>query len=133
MTKNFDKTVNLILEATSFLDLPDDLPYGFWISPSGEFFVVGFQEHASVADEIIESKADFFEEYNSMESMSATNFLAHKKYIRIAKMFRELTGDIFYVDIVTGKSIPFEPTNSSVKTAKDIAEYYGTKISFLKK
>ena len=65
MTKEFDKIVNLILEATSFLDLPDELPYGFWISPSGEFFVVGFQEHEEIAFDIIQRNAALFEEYNS--------------------------------------------------------------------
>lgn len=135
MTKEFDKFINFILEATSFLDLPDELPYGFWVSPIGEFFVVNFQEHEEVAFEIIESKANFFEEYNSGKGNtgSCTNFLSEKKYIRIAKMFNELTGDIFYVDEALNRNVVFEPTNSSTRTANDIAAFYNTKISFLKK
>lgn len=94
MTKNFDKLYHLFLEATSFTTLPDDLPYGFWISPSGDFFVVPVQRHYEIAEEIIQNSAILSKEIDPDGELIEE--LQRRKYIRVARMVgREYAADIF--------------------------------------
>ena len=124
------------MESTSFLDLPDNAPYGFWISPEGEFFTVKSQQHGIVAKEIIESSPRLIEKLGVPNyKCDAMDKLTAEKYIRMAKITsREYTADIYYY-ANDGKStiIPFEPTNSAKRTINDIAEFYNMRITYMKR
>jgi hypothetical protein len=136
MTNLFDQYVESILESTSFLDLPDTAPYGFWISPEGEFFTVAPQRHGIVAKEIISSSPRLIEKLGVPDfKCDAMDKLTSEKYIRVAKMSsKEYTADVFYY-ANDGKStpIPFEPTNSAKRTLNDIAEFYNMRITYMKR
>lgn len=133
MTTNFDNFVNLFLEATSFMDLPDKPPYGFWISPHGEFFSVKFEQHYEVALKIITRNRTLDQEYDKAGMPDPYEFLTARKYIRMVKSEQMYYADLYtYTDRMNHKFIPFEPTNTSVRLIKDIGEFYGMKITFNK-
>jgi hypothetical protein len=143
MTNLFDQYIESILESNSFVDLPDEPPYGFWISPGGDFFVVGYQEHKSVAEDIVRQNANLNAEFGHLldkPNVNMTHYIASKKYIRVAKAFgKEYFADFFYTNVdtipvffyddSTPETISFEPTNASLRTLNDIAEFYGLKIT----
>jgi len=50
---------------SSFEDLPNKAPYGFWLAPSGNHFaLVGFQQHADVAENLMRQHSSYFKEPN---------------------------------------------------------------------
>lgn len=132
MTSNFDNFVNLFLEATSFLDLPDRPPYGFWISPTGEFFPVRFERHYEEALKIMSRNRKLRQEYEDDRHPDMYNFLSSRKYLRVVMEGDTYYADIFSYDLVNSVIVPFIPTNTSVKLLKDIAEFYGKKVIFNK-
>lgn len=134
MTLNFDRFVELFLEAKSFTELPDKAPYGFWISPHGDFFVVNFEDHHNVAKKIINNTESLKTEYDKNPYFDLYFFLASRKYIRVV---RDSTGiPIYYADVHTyddaGIVNEFTPTISSMRTLKDIGEFYGKTIHLVK-
>ena len=136
MTKNFDNFIKLVLEFTSFLDLPESPPYGFWISPDGHFFPVNFQKHDRVGMDIINKNQTLAKEYDSEEDKNDVySFLQKRKWLRVAKSstnIREYYVDCFVYDADALKILPFEPTRKSFNTLYDICQYYSYKFKLLK-
>lgn len=136
MTKNFDNFIKLFLEFTSFLDLPEHAPYGFWISPDGHFFPVNFQKHESVGMDIINKNKVLAQEYDSEEDKhDVYSFLQKRKWLRLARIssqIREYYVDSFLYDVDSMRSISFEPTRKSLNTLKDICQYYSFTFKLLK-
>lgn len=131
MTEQFDKFVEFILERMQTMEELNrkSPPYGFWISPSGEYTVVRLHQHDSVADTIISKNPSLIKKYMS-DPISSANFLSKEKYIRVvfAEYTNMLLGDCFYyTQNEQGEWIPvrFEPSSSSLKTFKDLASFYG--------
>ena len=138
MTNLFDQYVDSLLESTSFLDLPDSPPYGFWISPGGEFFVVSREKHEKVAKEIIKQNPTLKDAYKLEKHKSFYHvhyFLTRRKYIRVVESpfnsNKKYYVDLFAYDPSTDKNISFAPTHSSLKTLKDIAKFYGAELILL--
>lgn len=139
MTNLFDRYIDYILEATSFLDLPEKPPYGFWISPGGEFFPVKFERHYEEALKIITRNRTLNQEYDKEGTPYPYSFLSARKYIRVVIDGNSYHADLFsYNDSPfegiddTSPTTPFTPTNTSVKLIKDIGEFYGKTIIFNK-
>lgn len=65
MTRIFDAFVRLLLES-SFTELPDTHPYGFWVSRGGDFFIVPYQGHIRIATQLIKKSPTLFAEYSEM-------------------------------------------------------------------
>ena len=132
MTEQFDKFVKFILEKVQTMEElnRESPPYGFWISPSGEYTVVKHQQHDSVADSIISKNPSLKKKYMS-DPISQANFLSRERYIRVvfAHYTNMLLGDCFYYAQNAGEWVPirFEPTSSSLKTFKDLANFYGVR------
>lgn len=136
MTKNFDNFIKLFLEFTSFLDLPEKPPYGFWISPDGHFFPVNFQKHDSVGMDIINKNRTLAQEYDLEENAhDVYSFLQKRKWLRVVKnntRFNEYYADCFLYDVDSMRSISFEPSRKSLNTLKDICQYYSFNFKLLK-
>lgn len=133
MTEQFDKFVEFILEKVQTMEElnRESPPYGFWISPSGEYTVVRQRQHDSVADAIISKNPSLIKKFMS-DPISPANFLSKEKYIRVvfAHYTNMLLGDCFYyIQNEEGAWIPvrFEPTSGSLKTFKDLASFYGVR------
>ena len=132
MTEQFDKFVEFILEKLQTMEElnRDSPPYGFWISPSGEYTVVKQHQHESIADLIISKNPSLIKKYVKM-SVSPANFLSMEKYIRVvfAHYTNMLLGDCFYYIPQDGNWIPvkFDPTSQSLRTFKDLASFYGVR------
>lgn len=135
MTKKFDAFVSTILESNSFVDLPDSPPYGFWISPGGDFFVVKDQNHARVALDIIKNSESLTNELRQKQLIGNTpnNKLSRKKYLRVVVGGgRIYLVDSFYYDESNNyKSVPFQPTNASLRTLNDICQFYNKTPEFV--
>lgn len=81
MTHKFDAFVRLLMES-SFADLPDTNPYGFWVSRGGDFFIVPFQGHCRIASQIVRNNPALFAEYEKMnkeDRLFPDSFLSKKK------------------------------------------------------
>ena len=133
MTEEFDKFIQTFLEATQTMEeLNRDKPvYGFWISPSGEYTVVRTHMHDSIADLIISKNPNLIRKYKDRPESSA-NFLSKEKYLRVvfAPYTKMLLGDAFYyVKDESGEWVPerFDPTIQSLRTFKDLANFYGVR------
>lgn len=133
MTPKFDEIIEQILESHSFADLPSNAPYGFWIAPSGEYFVVAEQRHEDVAQDIIDSNPQLKKEYiDNRSHISKRDFLKRKRYLRISVIFsKDYALETYYYE--NNNPIPFDPTPISIKTAKDIAKFYDIRLTFYKK
>ena len=133
MTPEFDKFVELFMEARSFLELPDEPPYGFWISPHGDFYPVAFEDHYSTALKIINENPKLKQEFNpNRDYVYVYAFLASRKYIRMVIDFKKYLADIFYYDR-SQNTVPIIPSSTSLKLIKDIGEFYNLRIEFVKK
>jgi hypothetical protein len=136
MTKNFDRFVKLFLEFTSFLDLPETPPYGFWISPNGHFFPVRFQRHDDVGMNIINKNKFLSKQYDLEENkQDIYSFLQKNKWLRVVKNsehLKEYYADCFLYDVDSMRSTPFKPTDKSLKTLKDICDFYSFKFTLIK-
>ena len=133
MTPEFDKFVELFMEARSFLELPDEPPYGFWISPHGDFYPVAFEDHYNTALKIINKNPRLKQEFNPNRDRVYV-FLATRKYIRMVIDFKKYLVDIFYYDYdKSHNTFPITPSATSLKLIKDIGEFYNLRIEFVKK
>lgn len=136
MTNIFDNFVRYILEYTSFVDLPEKPPYGFWISPGGSFYPVGFQKHDSVAMNVINSTPSLSKEFDDLEDKTDVyEFLQKRKWLRVVKStnsVRTYLADCFVYNIDVLATISFVPTQKSLKTLKDICEYYFYDLQLVK-
>lgn len=138
---NFDKLYRLICEMAkirkkfhNFNDLPNTSPYGFWIYPTGEFYMVmDAHSHEEYGEEMIESNIRLLENYKDWknagkESMvemnrsewdfddSASNFLWNHKYIRVVL---DRTKPAYYWESYRNKI-----DNKQMQTLKDLAMFY---------
>jgi hypothetical protein len=105
MTENFDRFIRKIL-AESFAELPDECPYGFWVSPSGIVRPVRWQQHGSDAIRIIKSivnyTTDFYEKNisdktdHSSEMILAIGYLLNRGWIKINKDVTQYTPQLKY-------------------------------------
>jgi hypothetical protein len=106
----------------SFLDLPDELPYGFWILPSGEFIVI---KRMMGHDEALEDLKD--ELKIRYPKLSFTGTLGYGSLEKAMK-----AGFIRAVRMPGAIGITYHPMflkgTAAKKTAKDIAEFYNTKL-----
>jgi len=120
---NFSEYYQLF-EATSFEDLPESIPYGFWIYPNADFKIVpSGLKHNNVARMIInilKLSKEFYNfkmehplsEYIRDEGEQAYVFLMERNFLRVV-----------YVD--SALYYRGEKTNNAqLKTLKDLAKYY---------
>lgn len=124
MTKHFDKFFySIVAEARPVLtsnmrNLPEQVPYGFWISPTGSFIPVKSQMHIQVAYDIIDDDMVLkrkFDEYSDTAAFpSAYGFMFKLGWIRVVNM----------IDTLEGSSSNEDLTNSSKRTLKDLALFY---------
>jgi hypothetical protein len=145
MTKNFDNFVFEILMESSFNSLPENPPYGFWISPEGEIYkVLNFMDHEDVAASIVRNE-NLTKEYFLLhgkygKEFSRNNFLRSKKYIKMVQTKdNEYTINLYSFDFDemkrTGRvlAVNFQPTSISLKTAKDICTFYNFECNIERK
>lgn len=135
MTKRFDTFVNTVLESNSFADLPNSPPYGFWISPGGDFTVVKYQSHGQAALGIIRKSEILSKELagKNLVFRDAINELSRRKYVRVTiDAGNVYAADVFYYDMENSfKSVRFTPTNQSLRTLNDICEFYNKTIEYV--
>lgn len=135
MTSLFDRFFKFILEATSFVDLPNYIPYGFWISPSGEYFVVT-SHHLNTGIELIKNnpklRAHYLEFTKGRNSTLVYEFLGMLKYVRVVKEGSYLMADSFYYN-ENGKQVPFEISSAARKTIKDLGSFYNKEAVIMTK
>lgn len=130
----FEYLVQLILENSSFANLPKSAPYGYWIYPNGNFFTVsGVHCHDEYGEKLIEDSEHYKEQYeewarngeNEMENKgenawmfdsSASSFLWNHKFIRV--VYDRVRETLFWES--RKKAI----TPSQLKTIKDLAIFY---------
>jgi len=128
MTEKFNKFVKLFLEETDFNKLPDKPPYGFWISPNGEYFPVPYEKHNAIGWSLID-KFDLdekFHKWKTSELFSPSSFLISQKFIRVVFYNGTIIYDIeLYMD---NKTVKYPMTASAKRTLKDISEFYRAPI-----
>lgn len=74
---NISEIYRLLYENTpikSFSELPDKVPYGFWIGKNGEIYVVPFQQHALVAKNIVFNNPEYIKGLHEYLLHVANNF-----------------------------------------------------------
>jgi hypothetical protein len=126
MTKHFDKFFySIVAEARPVLtsnmrNLPDQVPYGFWISPTGSFIPVKPQMHIPVAYDIIDDDMVLKREFGKYSDIttfpSAYDFMFKLGWIRVVHIIDTLEG--------SSSRSKEDLSNSSKKTLKDLASFY---------
>jgi len=118
MANLFDKKVELILEqlgkyklSTSFVDLPDNAPHGFWITKDGQFVTV---YNMFGHDDALQ--ALFKDVIGNEKGISALTKAMKAGMIRMAKMPLNTYGVTYHPHYLKG--------TGALKTAKDIAQHY---------
>jgi len=121
----FEQLYSLITEANDFSDLPDEKPYGFWVSPQGQYYVVGPYLHAEEAENLVNNSPTLHAEYLRHKDEIHTNaheedFLYYKKYCKtvIEGRYMHYRNPIF--DVSQYPKIK--------QTLKDIAAFYNLEI-----
>lgn len=130
----FERLYQLVLEKTSFADLPDTAPYGFWIYPNGDIQMVEYEQHAKVGWEKIIAPSpvllqQFFEMFPDVKAKSdiqkkhyANIFLKKKNFCRV--MCDTDYGNILYYAGAKNRWSPIQLSNAQKQTAKDLAMLY---------
>lgn len=124
----YDLLLYNVIEESSFADLPDRPPYGFWIHPDGDFsIIIKPYNHNDWALKLAELK--YQEEFAAIkerfmptrfkESLgrAAHDFLLEKGYARVVM-------DDSLIFCNTSKA----STNRQTKTLKDLSAFYGLRI-----
>lgn len=132
----FSKLHSVINESMKFADLPDTAPYGFWISPPGNFWSVEPYSHEEKAHEIINDNQNLLKGFQDYEAyyeelerttgrpyyVSYQEFLGHKaSYCRIV-IDRGLK--VLYWDMYGGHKI----SSAQMRGAKDLAMFYNVEL-----
>lgn len=130
----FSYLVQLIVEDSSFANLPKSAPYGYWIYPNGDFFVVhGVYCHDEYGERLVENSELYKEQYEEwkeageraaeergeeawMFDSSASSFLWNHRFIRV--VYDRVLETLFWES--HKKSI----TPTQLKTIKDLALFY---------
>lgn len=128
----FQKLYSLLVESSSFEDLPNKPPYGFFIHPNGDFTIATSQwGHYAAAVTILNEKPElkkkFYDELDERDKnrslddmmMKASIFVFEQNYNRVA--IEKPT--LYYSE--TSKYNPFiQVTNAQKRTIKDLAAFY---------
>lgn len=130
MTKKFDLFTEGLL--SSFTELPEEVPYGFWITPNGKIYTVDYMKHNSVAIDIIkqfEPHLDDIFERGSIKNRG--DFLISMNYLRL-----NISSDTCYVDCTyypdsSNVIKRIKPTSKAKKTVEDIAMFYDIPVVFI--
>jgi len=132
MTEKFDLFIEQLL--SKFDELPNDMPYGFWISPLGKMYSVSYMQHNRVAVNIITK----FESYLNNLYESDDNIIKNRGDFLISKGYLRLNTDKYgcYIDCtyypdssnVTKRKTP---TRIAEQTAKDIATFYNIPVKYI--
>lgn len=129
----FERLYQIILEG-NFSDLPDRPPYGFWISPGGGYFPVRYQNHATMALQIINKNKElsqkfytpqrlrYKDEYEYLEG-DAMTFLMRENYNRVV-----IEGGILYYMKPSSLYDFIHITNSQMRTFRDLAAFYNLQL-----
>lgn len=129
MTDFFTKIVKkILLEATE--NLPEELPYGFWINRGGDFIKVPYQAHGTIALKIISKNPIYKEEFSknisqftdySASQIMAVQFLLNKGYIKTEKELSAVPPKIYYTSKV-------QPTHKQLSILHTMAITYGADL-----
>lgn len=143
MTKEFDKYIKTILEYSSFNDLPNEAPYGFWIAPNGDFFPVKWQQHMQVGFDIAKNYIKLPVE--KMDSNTLYSELGKRKFVKVVASVdsrrKVFLVDAFYyqyagyfgdVEDEPYYKVSFDITNSTKRTLNDIGQVYDYEIEYNK-
>lgn len=131
----FGKLLKLILEETDFSKLPENPPYGFWVSPSGEFFPVRFEAHNDIASKIIKQRLlDSYQKHEGFRVRPVpSTFLISKNYVRVVIHGKKLyTDTVIYPDMMRSDSKPksYPMTPKAKATIVDMAIMYDCDIQW---
>ncbi len=124
MTEKFDTFVEKLIN--SFEELPQNPPYGFWISPEGNLYtVLSSFGHESEAIKILTT---YEPKYNTQKYYDDHGwFLIKKGFVRIVIENDEMYLDHSYYEEGRPIVVPISP--KARKSAKDISDFYNLNIS----
>lgn len=110
----FNYYIKLLLES-AFASLPNSPPYGFWITPSGEFKIVSRSGHFEVAENIITNNEALLAKFKKTDPDLIFVFMNNNKYIRVVLEMRH--DNLYY-------SCTFMPSPRQLQIIKDLAMFY---------
>ena len=58
----------------SFKDIPDSHPYGFWLSPDLQLFIVPFEGHSKIASELVFKNKKLKERFEEATAQADSEF-----------------------------------------------------------
>ena len=121
----FLELYNLLLE-NNFSSLPENIPYGFWIEPSGDFEVVArVMGHGQIAEKIVKESEQLRDAYQQkLRNSSYTGevtFLQSLGYMRCVRGNHSGSPALFYEKTLV------EFTRRQMSTLKDISNFYQVK------
>lgn len=120
----FDKKINLLLrEFTNFVDLPKSIPYGFWVSPDGEYEIVKEYKHLEVAGQLVRKYPEKFRIKYSIQKYRGNydEFLLINGWVRIVTG-GYATGKLYAQHSIAGDEIPL--TRKAKSSITDLAFFY---------
>lgn len=128
MYNNFNTYIAELLMEMSFKDIPDQRPYGFWLSPDLQLFVVPFEGHSKIASELVfknkKLKRDYeaasAEQENEFDFLTPMQFLESERFIRIVFDSRLRPNPKLYFAGHTD--------SSQIKLIKDLGMFYETPV-----
>lgn len=133
MTEQFDLYIEQLL--SSFGDLPEDMPYGFWVSPHGKIYSVSYMNHNKVAIDIItqyEPRLNDLFENDSNTIKNRGDFLNSMGYLRLNIDEYNCYIDCTYYPTSASINIRrIKPTRLAERTAKDIADFYKVPVKYI--
>ena len=105
-------TENYFPVRTSFADLPDTAPYGFWVW-GNKYVIAQYQnDHIKILEEIIPGE---------MQTSGTVDLQSKAFKLGLIRIARE--GNMYYLNYLYSK-----PSSTALKLAHDIADFYGLKI-----
>lgn len=118
MTTKFNAFFRLLME-NSFADLPEEAPYGFWVSPSGHFHIVPWEGHSKTAKTIINRLPNYTAEY-AKQTLGAGSFLLLKGWARVVC---EVENIWYHLDRRVNVPAPKQK-----QTLEDLAMFYNMQL-----
>lgn len=106
---------------SSFADLPEEKPYGFWVSPSGHFHIVPWEGHSKMAKIIVNRIPNYKEELAKQHPhLGPASFIMLKSWARVVC---EVENMWFHLD-----KRSFQLTPKQKQTLEDLAMFYGMQL-----
>lgn len=112
----------------SFKDIPDSRPYGFWLSPDLQLFIVPFEGHSKIASELVFKNKKLKIKYeeamatadSEFDMITPMQFLESINFVRI----------VFDSRLKPNPKLYFEGKASSkqIKLIKDLGMFYDTPV-----